>query len=85
MLFSKITHWPFNLEDRYYPTAFGDSATAFWDGNIRYPSPSVFRGHSQGIFVQEAHGKLQSIAPTPCLDGEGRPLGISWEKVVRGW
>ena len=62
----------------YYPTEFGDSATELWNGNIWYPSPSVFQGHSQETFVQEAHPKRQRVAPTPYLDGEGRPLEISW-------
>ena len=68
IFFSKITHRPFNLEDWYYPIAFGDRATAFWNGNVWYPSPSVFRGSSQGTFVQEAHGKRQRVAPTPHIN-----------------
>ena len=29
--------------------------------------------------------KRQRAAPTPHLYGEGRPLGIGWEKFGRGW
>ena len=46
ILFSEITHWSLNLEDLYYPTAFGNSATSFWNGNVCYPYPSVFPGRS---------------------------------------